>query len=148
MLIALLVLAPVLTGLLVGIELAVTAVVNPTLRSLPIAASLAGRARCARLLGRAMPFWYASALLAVGALALVVADRRVAVGIAALLLAVCCVLSVLLLVPINRRVASWSSEHPPSDWARQLRQWDRLHLGRVGLLLVALLLVTVGAVSG
>lgn len=143
-------LALTVTGILAGVELAVAVVVNPILRALPFEASIAGRAHGARILGRAMPFWYIASLILV-LVATVIVDGASATGaslVAAVFLVLSCVLSVLLLVPINRRARTWTAEEHPADWADQQRRWDRLHLARVGLLVLAMPLLTMSAVIG
>src|SRR5690625_7507774 len=55
--------AVVLVGLMVGVELAVAAFVNPVIDRLPNDAGLAARSDAARVLGRAMPFWYGGSVL-------------------------------------------------------------------------------------
>lgn len=86
-----------------------------------------------------MPIWYISSVVlgavwavltwGAGGVACVVA------GVALLLVSV--VLSLVLLVPINSRALTWSSEEPPADWMRQIRKWDRWHYVRVGVIVLA-----------
>ena len=136
-------------GLLVGVEFAVAVVVNPILRRLPVAASITGRAHGARMLGRVMPFWYIGSTVLVAALAALTwgsttaAAALVAVG----LLLVSVVLSVALLVPINNRSAQWTAESHPENWRELQQRWDRLHTARVGIIVVALVLVVVAATT-
>ncbi len=136
----------VVIGLLVGVELAVAAFVNPILDRLPNDAGLAARSDGARVLGRAMPFWYSGSIV-LAAVWVVLAwggAAVVPVGVATGLLVVAIVLSVTLLVPINDRVKTWSAGDAPADWRAQVGRWDRLHLGRVALLVAAFALVAVG----
>jgi hypothetical protein len=130
-------------GLMVGVEFAVAFVLNRILLALPADASLAGRAHGGRMLGRAMPFWYIGSLLLTVALALTSwgAPAATAALVAAGLLATSVVLSVALLVPINNRSKTWTPQDHPADWREQQRRWDRLHYGRVGLIVVAFVLV-------
>ena len=93
-----------------------------------------------------MPFWYSGSIV-LAAVWVVLAwggAAVVAVGVATGLLVVAIVLSVTLLVPINDRVKTWSVGDAPADWRAQVGRWDRLHLGRVALLVVAFALVAVG----
>ena len=66
------------------------------------------------------------------------------VGLAAALLVVAIVASIMLLVPINDRIRTWSAGDAPADWRAHVGRWDRLHHGRVVLLAVAFALVAVG----
>lgn len=130
-------------GLMVGVELAVAFVLNPILLDLPADASLAGRAHGGRMLGRAMPFWYVGSLVLTAALAALgrggpTAGTALA---AAALLAVSVVLSLALLVPINNRSKTWTAERHPGDWREQQQRWDRLHYGRVAIIVAAFVLV-------
>ncbi len=140
------VVAVVLVGLLVGTEFAVAVFMNPIFDRLPGDAGLAARSDGARLLGRAMPFWYIGSVVLCAVWAVVAASSArwlVAGGVG--LLAASVVLSVTLLVPINSRVATWSAGTAPTDWREQVGRWDRLHHLRVGILVAALVLLTVAA---
>ncbi|RKE22822.1 DUF1772 domain-containing protein [Streptomyces sp. TLI_171] len=142
---ALQVFTTVAVGLLVGVEFCVAFVVNRILNALPDDALVLGRAHGGRMLGALMPFWY------IGSLALVVVWAAtgwhrpgaglVVTGGALLLLSV--LMSVLLLVPINNRGKTWTAEDRPADWREQHERWDRLHYGRVAVIVAAFaLLVT------
>ena len=54
------------------------------------------------------------------------------------------VYTVLLPVPINKQVARWQPESLPANWRELRRRWDALHAVRVGVLLVALVLLVAG----
>lgn len=93
-----------------------------------------------------MPFWYVvgSTLLVVGAALTrpaAAAPAWTAVG----LLLVSVVLSVALLVPINDRSATWTPDSAPADWREQRTRWDRLHVVRLALIVVAFALVAVAS---
>lgn len=137
----------VVVGLMVGVELSVAAFMNPIFDRLPNAGGLGARSDGASVLGRVMPRWYiASLVLAAGWMALVWGQPQVwAVVGAAALLALSIVMSVVLLVPINARVARWSAEGAPADGQQQLGQWDRFHLARIGVILTAFVLLTFAA---
>ncbi|HEY2191361.1 MAG TPA: anthrone oxygenase family protein [Actinomycetospora sp.] len=139
----------VAVGLLVGVELAVAVFVNPMLDRLPGDAGLAARSDGARVLGRVMPFWYSgSVVLAVGWVVLAWGGApAVPVLVAAVLLVVAVVASIALLVPINDRVKTWSAGDAPADWRAQVGRWDRLHHGRVALLVAAFALAAVGLLA-
>ncbi|MDO5663150.1 MAG: DUF1772 domain-containing protein, partial [Brachybacterium sp.] len=53
------------------------------------------------------------------------------------LLTAAIVLSVRVLVPINREILRWEEHGAPSTWRHPLRRWDRLHAVRVLLLAAA-----------
>ncbi|GAA2346925.1 DUF1772 domain-containing protein [Streptomyces cuspidosporus] len=138
----------VVVGLMVGVELAVAAFVNPILDRLPEDGGLAARSDGARVLGRVMPFWYIGSMV-LGALWTLHAwgDSRVALIVTATaLLVVSVVMSILLLVPINSRVAQWSNGDLPTDWREQLRRWDRFHFVRVAVIVSAFALFTIALV--
>ncbi|MFB7663592.1 DUF1772 domain-containing protein [Kitasatospora sp. NPDC056138] len=135
----------VMVGLMVGVEFAVAAFVNPILDRLPDDGGVAARSDGARVLGRIMPFWYIGSV-ALGAVWAAVAwggagAALVVTGTVLLVLSV--VMSILLLVPINSRVAAWSQEGVPTDWKQQVGRWDRFHYVRVGVIVLAFVLFTV-----
>ncbi|MFX4272675.1 anthrone oxygenase family protein [Propionibacteriaceae bacterium Y1685] len=134
-------------GLLVGVELAVATVLHPLLVRLPAGPSLAARADSARRLGRTMPFWYAGSVLLSTVLAILTwgTPAGSAALLAATLLALSVALTVLFLVPINNRSATWTPASHPDDWREQHRRWDRLHIGRVAIIATAFVLITVSA---
>ncbi|WP_193106666.1 anthrone oxygenase family protein [Brachybacterium sp. FME24] len=139
------VIATTSTGLLVGVELAVAVVLNPILRGLPFAAAIAGRAHGGRMLGRAMPFWYIGSTILLATLTALTwgTSSAGAALLAAALLLVGVVLSVVLLVPINKQTITWTAESHPGNWQELQQRWDRLHIVRVALLVVAFVLVVV-----
>lgn len=137
--IALAVTATIVVGLMVGVELAVAAVINPMLLRLPTEAGLAGRAHGARVLGRVMPVWYVASTVLVVVLAALswgTATATAALAAAALLI-VSVVMSVALLVPINNRSLTWTPDNRPDDWQAQQNRWDWLHQVRVVIIVVA-----------
>jgi uncharacterized membrane protein len=134
----------VVVGTMVGVEFAVAAFLNPVLDRLPDDGGIAAHGDGARVLGRVMPFWYAgSVVLGTAWSALAWGGGAEPVVAATVLLAVSVVMSVLLLVPVNARVASWSDTGPPADWQRQVRRWDRFHAVRVGVIALAFALFAV-----
>lgn len=137
-------LAVVITGLMVGVELAVAVFFHPLIARLPDDAFRAARGGGARALGTTMPFWYALSLLLLVALA--IKERGTPggwlYGAAGGLLAVIVLLTVTLLVPINNRIAKWPAT---GELSRELAaRWDRLHRLRVILLLAVFVLLTLG----
>lgn len=139
----------VLVGLMVGVELAVAAFVNPIFDRLPADGGPAARSDGARVLGRVMPFWYVGSVV-LGALWAATAWGRAGTGLivgAAVLLVTSVLMSVVLLVPINTRVAGWSADTIPADWRDQVGRWDRWHYARVGVIVVAFALLVVAGVG-
>ncbi|WP_443035022.1 anthrone oxygenase family protein [Streptomyces sp. BE133] len=57
------------------------------------------------------------------------------------------VMAILLFVPINSRVATWSHEGAPADWKQQMGRWDRFHHVRVSVIVLAFALFTVALVQ-
>ncbi|MFI0226249.1 anthrone oxygenase family protein [Streptomyces lydicus] len=138
----------VVVGLLVGVEFAVAVFVNPILDRLPNDGGLDARSDGARVLGRVMPFWYIGSVVLGAAWAVLgrggTGAPLVIAGTALLVLSV--VMSILLLVPINSRVATWSHEGVPADWKQQMRRWDRFHYVRVAVIVLAFTLFVVALV--
>jgi hypothetical protein len=135
-------------GLMVGVEFAVAFVIGPILLRLPAGPALAGRADGGRMLGRVMPFWYIGSVILAVALAIVnwgSATATVTI-VAAILLMLSVVMSVAFLVPINNRSKTWTEESHPDDWREQSQRWDRLHYGRVALIVAAFVLVALAVV--
>lgn len=149
MLAVLVVATVVVVGLMVGVELAVAVFVNPIFDRLPADGGLAARGDGARVLGRAMPFWYIGSLVLVAAWAATTwgGPATWAVLVAAALLVLSVLMSVTLLVPINNRIRTWAADGVPSDWREQVHRWDRLHHVRVAVIVAAFVLLVV-AVAG
>lgn len=69
-------------------------------------------------------------------------------AVAVALPAAAVVMSVVLLVPINSRVARWSDgAELPADWRRQVGQWDRVHYVRVGINITAFVLLVMAGTA-
>lgn len=137
--------AIVVAGTMVGIELAVAVFFHPRISALDDATHVRAVQTLAAAFGRAMPFWYALTLLLSGAVAFLarpagLPGHRSAL-LAAGLFAAMIVYSVLLPVPINNQVARWQPGSLPANWRELRRRWDTLHAIRVGVLLLALVLL-------
>ena len=139
--------AVVVVGLMVGVEVSVSFVINPIVDRLPENAGLLARADGGRMLGRAMPFWYFGSLLLTAGAALVLPVGAWAAWTAAAVLALSVVLSVAVLVPINNRGKTWTPETAPADWREQAHRWDRYHLVRIALLVAAFTLLAVAVAA-
>jgi uncharacterized membrane protein len=143
--------AIIAAGLMVGGELAIAAFVHPTLDRLPDHVHLPVASALARLLRKAMPFWYALVLLLT--LAEFIFPWRqssslsIWIAASAVLWALVIAYSITLQVPINKLIASWETVTPPADWKNYRRRWDLLHRWRVVLLTMAFAFLIVGVVS-
>ena len=135
-------------GLLVGNEFAVAIFVHPALRRLPDEAHASGASGLARVLGRAMPFWYAACLVFILAEAFRMrhpAALWLLLGASFLWIATI-LLTVGVLVPINNRIAALLPDRLPAGWKEDRRRWDSLHRVRVVLLAVAFALLLAATV--
>lgn len=137
--------AIVVAGTMVGNELAVAVFFHPRISALDDGTHVRAAQALASALGRAMPFWYALTLLLSGAVAFFARPagtpgHGLALAAAGLFAAMI-VYTVLLPVPINNQVARWQPESLPANWRELRRRWDALHALRVGVLLVALILL-------
>ncbi|MET9974733.1 DUF1772 domain-containing protein [Streptomyces microflavus] len=148
MLSALEVFTTVAVGVMVGVEFSIAFFVNPILDGLPGDNGLRGRTHGARLLGAVMPFWYIGSLVLVAVWAVAGWNHHGAglVVTAAALLILSVAMSVLLLVPINNRVKTWTADGLPADWKQQMNRWDRFHYVRVAVIIAAFALL-VGALG-
>jgi hypothetical protein len=134
--------ALVLTGPLVGMELGVAAFTNPLASKLSDQAYRVFRSGGSRLLGALMPFWYIGTLVVL--IAGAVLSRNVLAIAAVALMGAAMLLTVTVLVPINNKIGAWQSE---ADVNRDLAgRWDRLHWVRVGLLVATFTSLVVGVV--
>ena len=112
------VLTIVCTGLMIGNELAVSLFLNPAIWQLDEGAQTKALSLLARSLGEVMPFWYALCLV----LLLVEAYIRRGGSTSLLLLAAVVIwagvisCTILVLVPINKRIASLSPASLPAHW--------------------------------
>ena len=139
MLNALEVFTTVIVGLMVGVEFSVAFVMNRIFNALPEDSGQLARAHGGRMLGALMPFWYIGSLVLSAVWAVAGWDRSGAglVVIAAALLIVSVIMSLLLLVPINDRGKTWTPENRPADWKEQMNRWDRYHYVRVAVIVAA-----------
>ncbi|MFJ3224444.1 anthrone oxygenase family protein [Streptomyces sp. NPDC086783] len=139
MLDALEVVTTVVVGVMVGVEFSVAFVINPILNALPEDSGQLGRAHGGRMLGAVMPVWYIGSLVLAAIWAIAGWDRpgTSLVVVAAGLLVLSVVMSLLLLVPINNRGKTWTPESRPDDWKEQMNRWDRWHYVRVAVIIAA-----------
>ena len=133
--------AVIVLGLMCGSELNVAAFAHPMLNRQPLEVHVAMRSSLARLFGRVMPFWMAGSTLLNLLLLLPFvhlsdsAWRLAAVAFAIQVFAV--VFSLVGPVPINNRIAKWTTESLPEDWRAQEHRWDLYHWLRTCGLIVA-----------
>jgi hypothetical protein len=149
--IAVLLISLITSGLLVGNELAVALFIHPVLYSLPDQVHARAAKPLAKRLGRYMPFWYALSLV-FAILQLLMSPRDTSAAwwpccVAVILLALIIVLTILLPVPINNRIAGLDLDRLPDDWMNMRRLWDRYHRVRVLLLCVSLALLILSALA-
>ncbi|WP_406430685.1 DUF1772 domain-containing protein [Streptomyces sp. NBC_00631] len=133
----------VVVGVMVGVEFSVVFVMNRILDALPGDSGQLGHAHGGRMLGAVMPFWYTGSFIlsAIWAIAGWHHDGARLVVVAAGLLILSVVMSMLLLVPINNRNKTWTPETRPEDWKEQLRRWERYHYVRVAVIIAAFALL-------
>jgi uncharacterized membrane protein len=126
-------------GLMVGNELAVSAFFNPAARQLESGPQTQSLSILARSLGRVMPVWY-GLCFALLALESVLHRHQAAFALlltAALIWSVAIAFSIVLLVPINNRIAALNLAAPAPGWKADHRRWDLFHRARILLLAIA-----------
>jgi uncharacterized membrane protein len=139
------ILALLVLGLMCGSELNVAVFGHPTLNRQPLDVHIPVRSSFAVLLGRVMPFWMGGSTL----LTLLVllpfehlseaAWRFAAVAFALQVFAV--LFSLAAPVPINNRIAKWTTTSLPENWKAMEQRWDLYHALRTGALIIAFALL-------
>ena len=129
-------------GLMIGVEFAVSAFINPTMSKLDEEPQAKALSLFAALLGFIMPFWYSINLVLLIAEAIV---RRhtpalTPLTIAASLWVFIIIVTIAVLVPINDRIAKLQTTALPADWQQAHSRWNTLHHVRVALLILAFVL--------
>ena len=126
----------VLVGtLLVGNEVAIAAFVHPALGRIDDLSHRRAAREIAAALGRWAPPWYAASALLLAAAAWFRRDATLGTDAGAWLLAI--VVTVVLIAPLNARIAKWDPERPPEDWRTMRRRWDAMHIARTAWLAAA-----------
>ena len=140
------VLSVLVLGLMCGSELNVAAFGHPTLNRQSLETHIPVRASLATLFGRVMPFWMTGSTL-LNLLLLLPSQgltgsawRLAAIALAIQVLAV--IFSLVAPVPINNRIARWTSSTLPLDWKAQEQRWDVYHWFRTFGLIIAFALLT------
>jgi len=140
--------AIVCIGLLTGVEFSVSAFVNPVLANLNRAERADAIQRFAELGGKVMPLWYVlSFVFLIVEAALHRGDWGFGwlIGATALWI-VAILLSVLVLVPINNRMAKVSAETFTETAAEEHQRWDRWHRLRIAAIAAAFVSMLAAAV--
>jgi uncharacterized membrane protein len=133
-------------GLMIGVEFAVSAFIDPIL--LQLGAEARAHATClfAQRLGTVMPFWYAMSLILLIAEAIILRQQPgMAFAIAACAIWGAVILqSVLFLVPIANRVARMETAAFTDALRKEHQKWDRLHRWRVLAISAAMVCLLIG----
>jgi uncharacterized membrane protein len=133
-------------GLMIGTEFAVSAFVNPILEKLDDTAQAHATRLFARKLGTVMPFWYITGLLLLIAETITIWQRP-GIGFlvaASVIWSAVIVLTLMLLVPINNRIANMDSGAFTDTLRREHTKWDMLHRWRVLALSAAMICMLIG----
>ncbi|MGC1300019.1 MAG: DUF1772 domain-containing protein [Alloacidobacterium sp.] len=141
----------IVAATMAGNEFAVAAFVHPQLEKLTDKAHAQTAPLLARSLGRAMPIWYGVALaLLLGAAwehRPINTGPGLLIASAASIWTATILFTILMLVPINNRIARMNPEDPHTNWRTDRVRWDRLHRIRVALLILAVILLFTGLFS-
>lgn len=138
------------SGLMVGNELAVALFFHPTLAKFSDDLHAPARRAFAALLGRVMPFWYAAVFLLTALLAWTGppfssnSDRLFLTSSVLWLLAI--VYTLIFPAPLNSKIAAWQLQSLPATWKSDGHRWDRLHALRMVILFAALICLIAGSV--
>ena len=136
----------VVTGLMIGNEIAIAAFVHPAISSLEIQSHLSAAKSIAAPLGRVMPLWYGLGLLLLSAETWRRRSHAEAfhlLAAAAVLWAATIIFTIVALVPRNNRIATSNPLHPYPGWQQDRRTWDALHRLRVAVLTLAFILLLI-----
>jgi len=133
-------------GLMIGTEFAVSVFVNPILEKLGDSAQAHATRLFARKLGTVMPFWYGlNLMLLIGETITLRQHPGISLLAAAnVIWVVVIVLTLILLVPINNRIANMDSATFTDSLRREHTRWDTLHRWRVLVVSVAMICMLVG----
>ncbi len=128
---------------LLGIEFSVAAFIYPAARRLDAEPQLKMLSRIAFVFGRVMPVWYPLCALLLGTETWLSwhAPNRDALIAALVLWLLASVASIVLLVPMNTRLAEGDA-----DWQRLSRTWEGRHRVRTAALAIAGVLLTYAVV--
>lgn len=139
----------VVSGLMVGNELAVAAFLHPTIRNFSKEVNVPIRTAFAALFGKVMPFWYIATTLLTIVLTWMGPPLNSTGGrlllASTMLWVVTIVFTVIFPAPLNSRIAKWQLQSLPADWQAQELRWDRMHAFRMIMLVAALVCLLAGS---
>ena len=140
------VLSIVSIGLLIGAEFSVSAFINPILSKLEPIAEARATSLFAQNLGRIMPFWYGMNLLLMIVEGLIHRnDAGVSwIAVAPILWVITIAFTLLVLVPINNRIAAMNPNGYSDELKQEHAKWDMLHRWRVLTLSLAFVSMLIG----
>jgi len=129
-----------------GNEIAVSLFVNPVVRQLDEPSQAKALRLFAARLGKAMPIWYVVSLILMATETSLRLHQPAFLWLAAatVLWIAIIVYTLLILVPINNRIAALETAALPAGWRQQHRTWDTHHRVRILLLLLAAALLVHG----
>lgn len=146
------VLTAAVAAAMTGNELCIATFIHPQLRKLSADAHAQVAPPLASILGKAMPAWYGVAFALILGAAFehrpLFSGPGLLIASAGLLWAISIVLSVTMLVPINKRIARMNPKQPYPTWLQDRCRWDKLHRIRVEFLIIATLLLLTGLFCG
>jgi uncharacterized membrane protein len=136
-------------GLMIGVEFAVSAFINPVLSKLDNGARMHATRLFAAKLGFVMPLWYGVGLLLllIETFAFRHQSQVLLLAVASGIWALVIILTLLFLVPINNRLARSQTSTMNDQTQREHRKWDAMHRVRVLALTTAMILLLVSAGS-
>ena len=131
-----------------GNEIAVSLFVNPVVWQLGETSQAKALRLFAARLGKAMPGWYAASLLLMIIEAILHRHQPAfpLIAAAASLWTAIIVYTLLVLLPINNRIAALDLNRLPAGWLQQHRKWDAHHRVRILLLIFAVALLAYGII--
>jgi uncharacterized membrane protein len=140
----------VLTGLLAGNELGTLAALHPALRALPLPTQVAAERALTNRLRRIMPVAMTASLVAGAAAAVSLAgDPGFPLGmVAAAALATMLAVTLVGNMPLNLRTEAFPDQGNAAEWRAIRGRWERLHLVRVALDLVAFACLVTALATG
>lgn len=133
-----------LISIFVGTEFAIGVFIHPVLRKLPESVHIASVQAVGKKIGKVMPVWIPLILLSVLPILYFTGDAQalpfwltIAGGVCIILMLL---ISLIINVPINKGILKWNSQSPPNNWLNLRNRWDKWHMFRLFLDLIALLL--------
>ena len=129
-----------------GNEIAVSLFVNPVIWQLDETSQAKALCLFAALGAKAMPIWYVASLVLMAIEACLRLHQPAFPWIlAAIALWIATIVyTLLVLLPINNRIAALQVNALPSGWLQQHRRWDAHHRVRILLLILAVALLAYG----